>query len=373
MKTLIKFFALLTLGIVAYVVYLANDAGEFRTITNVHPGECRQIPGLPGSEDITIHPSGRFAYISSDDRRSVISGNATPGAIFRYDLSNDLSNDLRSGPGNTLATPVNLTPDADQLFRPHGISLYVDDAGRESLFVISHPGESLFGAPDGNAAGPLHTIEVFDVVDGALVHRRTLVDDSMISPNDIVPIDHERFYFTNDHGARPGMMRQFEDYLRLRWANVVYFDGSSFSIAADRLSYANGINMSADGQRLYVAEVTRKRVQEYQRDLSTGQLRHQRQIKVGFGADNIEVDPATGDLWIGGHAKLLTFVRHASDASVHSPSQVVRVQLDETGYQVSTVFLDSGELISGVSVGAWNNGRLLIGSVFENHIVDCAL
>lgn len=359
MRTLIVALALLIGTVIVYVFYLTYDAGEFRTIATLHPGECRQVPGMPGSEDITIHPSGMFAYISSDDRRSVISGNARPGAIFRYDL-------------NTFpANPVNLTPDADQHFRPHGISLYVDDAGRETLFVVNHPGESLFGAPDDGETGPLHSIEIFDVVDGELVHRRTVIDDTLVSPNDILAIDHERFYVTNDHGSRPGFTRQLEDYLRLPWANVVYFDGTSFRTVADRLSYANGINISPDGSRVYVAEVTRNRIREYSRNPVSGELQHLRRINVGFGADNIEVDPLTGNLWIGGHAKLLTFVRHASDASVHSPSQVARVQINESGHQVSTVFSDPGELISGASVGAWHNGRLLVGSVFEDHIVDC--
>lgn len=346
--------------LIGYVLYLANDAGEFRSLANQPYGQCRQIPGMPGSEDITIHPDGRFAYISSDDRRAVINGNPTPGAIFRYDLN------------AAAATPVNMTPDADLRFRPHGISLYVGADGRETLFVVNHPGESLFGAPDAEDNGPLHTIEVFDVQDNALVHRQTHADPALISPNDVVAVDHERFYVTNDHGSSPGTMRQLEDYLRLPWANVVYFDGGLFAEAAEGLSYANGINVSADGTELYVAEVSRKRIRVYQRDPASGALTLQQTLDVGFGADNIEIDPATGDLWVGGHPRLLTFVRHAADADVNSPSQVVRVQPGNFGYQVSTEFVDTGELISGASVGAWRDGRLLIGSVFEDHILNCS-
>ncbi|HDZ07469.1 strictosidine synthase family protein [Pseudohongiella sp.] len=343
-----------------YVLYLVNDAGEFRTLVDQQYGQCRQVPGMPGSEDITIHPDGRFAYISSDDRRAMISGNPAPGAIFRYDLE------------AASAVPVNLTPDADLNFRPHGISLYVGADGRETLFVVNHPGESLFGAPEGEESGPLHTIEVFDVVGSSLIHRQTHADERMISPNDVVGVDHERFYFTNDHGSGPGAMRQLEDYLRLPLANVVYYDGDSFQEALDGLSFANGINVSTDGAQLYVAEVSRNRIRVYQRDPASGTLTHQQGIDVGFGADNIEVDPATGDLWLGGHPRLLTFVRHSTDANVNSPSQVVRVRPGTSGYTVSTVFMDTGELISGSSVGAWHSDRLLIGSVFEDHIVDCS-
>lgn len=361
MRKILVYTGAICFSVLAYVGYLANDAGEFRSIVNQAYGQCRQISGMPGSEDITIHPNGLYAFISSDDRRSVIAGSPTPGAIFRYDLA------------NASATPVNLTPDADLRFRPHGISLYVDDDGRGTLFVVNHPGESLFGAPDGENSGPLHTIEVFDVIGDTLVHRQTHASDLMISPNDVVGVNHEQFYFSNDHGSGPGLLRQLEDYLRLPWANVVYYDGNGFLEVADRLSYANGINVSPDGSQLYVAEVSRKRVQVYRRDPANGSLTHQQQIDVGFGADNIEIDRTTGDLWIGGHAKLLTFIRHAADASVRSPSQVVRVRSEADDYQISTEFLDNGGLISGASVGAWHNSHLLIGSVFEDHIVDCSL
>ncbi|MEX0740787.1 MAG: SMP-30/gluconolactonase/LRE family protein [Pseudohongiella sp.] len=361
MSKFLTVFGAVCVLFIAYVIYLANDAGEFRTLVNQHPGQCRQIPGMPGSEDITIHPDGRFAYISSDDRRSVISGNPSPGAIYRYDLN------------TPSATPVNLTPDADLDFRPHGISLYVGADGRETLFVVNHPGESLFGTPEGNASGPLHTIEVFDVTGDTLLHRQTHANELLISPNDVVGVDHDRFYVSNDHGSGPGALRQLEDYLRLPLANVVYFDGEAFGEAADRLSYANGINVSPDGAQLYVAEVSRNRINVYQRDPASGSLTHQQGIDVGFGADNIEIDPATGDLWIGGHPRLLTFIRHAADESVLSPSQAVRVRPGAPEYQVSTEFIDAGELISGASVAAWRDGRLLIGSVFEDHIVDCAL
>jgi len=341
-----------------YVLYLANEAGEFRTVDNYYPGQCRQVPSLPGSEDITIHPGGSFAYISSDDRRAVMAGTPSPGKIFRYPL-------------DAPTAAVNMTPDADNHFRPHGISLFVDDTGRETLFVVNHPGESLFGAPADDYEGPAHTVEIFDVQGAVLQHRRTVAGALILSPNDVVGIDHERFYVSNDHGAKPGFMRQLEDYLRLPWANVVYFDGETLREVADGLSYANGINISPDSTRLYVAEVSRSRIQEYERNPLSGDLSHRRTLDVGFGVDNIEVDAATGHLWIGGHAKLLTFVRHSADPLVPSPSQTAQVQLADDDYRVRMVFSDDGRLISGASVAAESDGRLLLGSVFEDHIVDC--
>jgi arylesterase / paraoxonase len=351
-RTLIIVTTALLLAIVGYVLYLVHAMGEFKVLDNLHRGTCVAVP-IPGGEDITIHPNGRIAYISSDDRRSVIAGTPRPGAIYAYDLAT---------PG---AAPVNLTPDAGIDFRPHGISLYVHDEGREVLFVVNHPGHV-------SADGPAHTIEIFDIQDGTLVHRAAVAHPALSSPNDVVGVGLDRFYATNDHGSEPGLRRTLEAYLRLPWANVVYYDGHDVTPVARRLTYANGINVSPDGERLYVSEVTRGTVREYRRDVATGALTLLRRVDLGFGVDNVEID-ANGLLWIGGHPKLLTFLRHAADPAVPAPSQVVTVAFTHDEITHETVFVDDGALLSGSSVAAYAAGRLLIGSVFDTHILDCTL
>lgn len=346
------------LVVVAYGLYLAADAGEFRSVENLHPDACRRITGVPGAEDITLHPDRDLALISSFDRRAAMNGNVHPGGIHAWALDGSMDG------------PVNLTPDAGTDFRPHGISLFVGRDGRATLFVVNHPGESLFGEQSGDSTGPAHTVEVFELDAMNLVHRETLAHESMISPNDIVAVDHRRFYFTNDHGSAPGWKRTLEDYLRLGWANVVHFDGTEFREATDGLSYANGINLSPDGNRLYVAEVTRGRIREYRRDRQDGSLTELRRFDVGFGVDNIEVDPNNGDLLLGGHIKLLTFTRHARDADVIAPSQAARVRLEDAP-DIETLFVDDGRMISGASVATARDDALLIGSVFEPHMVMC--
>lgn len=359
MRKLILLIGVPVFALTGYLLYLAGDAGEFRSVANLHPGECQEVAGVPGAEDITLHPDWEVALVSSFDRRAAMDGSVRPGGIFAWALDGSMN------------APVNLTPDAGTDFRPHGISLFVGPEGRATLLVVNHPGESLFGEQSQvSPLDPAHTVEVFDLDGMRLEHRETLAHESMISPNDIVALDHRRLYFTNDHGSAPGWMRMLEDYLRLGWANIVYFDGSEFREAADGLSYANGINLSPDGMRLYVAEVTRGRIREYVRDAETGELSEFRLIDVGFGVDNIEVDPDSGELMLGGHVKLLTFTRHVDDADVLAPSQAARLQLDDRP-NVETVFLDDGQLISGASVATSRKNALLVGSVFEPHMVVC--
>lgn len=94
---------------------------------------------------------------------------------------------------------------------------------------------------------------------------------------------------------------------------------------------------------------------------------------LGGGIDNLELDE-DGALWFGAHAKLLTFVSHAKDAAIRAPSQVIRAWRDPQGiWQYEELFLSAGEDLSASSVAAPVGDRLLIGSVFEPHFLDCRL
>jgi len=356
MRKPILIAALVLAGLVGYALYLARAAGEFRSVTDLRPGVCAPVAGAPGAEDITFDPTSGLAWISSDDRRARIRGESGTGAIMLYDPL-------------TQQRPRDAWPGAPEDFHPHGISLFVGADGQRTLMAVNHPGESLFG--DSGQPGPAHSIEIFDVAGQRLVHRRTLTDPSLVSPNDLVAVDHQRFYVTNDHGSPPGWKRKLEDYLRLPRASVVHYDGQRFRTAADGLTYANGINLSPDGATLYVAEVTRNRIRQFARNRQTGALAETRRISVGFGVDNIEIDRRTGDLWLGGHMKLLTFVRHAAEAAVKSPSMAARLRIAGDDVELTPAFIDDGEVLSGASVAVADQGVLLIGSVFEAHFIQC--
>jgi arylesterase / paraoxonase len=348
----------LVVGAGAYAAYIYVLAGETKSIASHFAGSCRAVGGVVGAEDLLIDPDSRVAYISSDDRRATIAAQPVRGAIFGYDLS------------APRPVPRNLTPDVDATFHPHGIGLWVTPHGRRLLFVVNHPRSSLFA--DDAGSGPAHTIDIFEHAnDGPLVLKRRITSDLLISPNDVVPVDEDRFYVTNDHGSAPGLGRTLEEYLRLRRANVLYFDGQRFTLAAGDLRYANGIATSPDGGLVYVSEVTSFSVAVYRREPTSGALTQAGAIPLNTGPDNISIDSA-GDLWIGAHPKLLTFTAHAKNAAQRSPSQVLRVRRGAAEVlEVSEVFSSRGDDLSGSSAAAWHAGRLLIGSVFDPHFLDC--
>jgi arylesterase/paraoxonase len=244
----------------------------------------RRLP-LAGAEDITIdHAAGR-AYISSEDRWPKAGEMPQPAGIYGLDLANDR------------ARPINLTADLPSgfVFHPHGLSLFCDETDKRRLFVINHR-----GTED-------HVVEVFDVDRDRLRHIRTIANrQHLISPNDLVALDGDRFYATNDHGSHPSLLRTLEDVAKLAWSTVVFWDGYRFHTVAERMAFANGIALNHDGGRLYVAGSRDKTLLNYAWDASdpAKTLSDPKEIGVPGCPDNLEWDE-DGNLWIGAHPSFL--------------------------------------------------------------------
>ncbi len=337
-----------------WTLYTFYVAGAFKRIEPRFAGECRSVVGIPGVEDIVIASDGRHALLSADDRRAALARRPVPGGIWLYDLSSE-------------ALPVNLTPDATDAFHPHGISLWPLPDGRGRLFVVNHPDEGRMLPGEGR-----QTIEVFDWRAEGLVYRATLADPLLVSPNGIAAVGVDTFYVTNDHRWH-GAWRTVENWLRLPLADIVYFDGAHFRVAATDIIFANGIETSADRGRLYVASTTGRALLVYDRDDATAALSNRRDIPLDTAPDNIRrgID---GSLWIGAHPQLLKFLAHAKKAKNPSPSEVLKATPKPDGsFAVTQIYLDDGREISGSSVGAASGRRLLIGPVFADHFLDCAM
>lgn len=327
-----------------------SASGYFTGIRQEIAADCRAIEAMPGPEDIAIDHERGLAYISAYDRRAVRSGapggQGVRGGIYVIDL--------KQPEAEWAFYPV--TPPMPADFRPHGISLYMGESGALRLFAVNHP------------AGGGEAVEIFDVAeDGSLSHARSVTDPLFVSLNDVVGVGTDSFYATNDHGSG-GISRMLDDALLLRNANVVYFDGEAARIAADTLSYPNGVNVSPDGATLYVASTLGMSLNIYKRDTETGNLTPFDHVRLGTGVDNIDVLP-DGTLLIGAHPKLLDFLAHASDPAELSPSQVVRIEPGEK--KAGTIYLNFGEEISGISTAAGYGDKMLLGQVFEPQLLVC--
>ena len=97
-------------------------------------------------------------------------------------------------------------------------------------------------------------------------------------------------------------------------------------------------------------------------------------IKVGSLVDNINLDPATGNLWIAGIIRAVDIAEYTNNVSHLCPSQVITLQLGEPSasgepfpdYEVREVYMNDGKEISAGTSAVFYKDRLLIGSLYGN-------
>ena len=343
MKKVLIGIAILVVIILIYIFHICYSTGFFRKIAHSFSGTIEQSIALPGVEDMQISYEDDFMLLSSDDRAVRRNGKWKQGNLYYLDLKDESFE------------PVNLTRDLQFHFFPHGISMIRKGPQSYKVFVINHPKNT-------------HSIEVFDLIGDSLVHEKTMKNPSMISPNDVVAIDEDRFYFTNDHGYTKGLGRLAEEYLGLSVSNVVYFDGEHYREAADGISYANGINLDFDRNLLFVASPRDFLVKVYKRK-ERGDLEFIEKIDCGTGVDNIEFDQ-DGKIWIGSHPSLLAFTAYASGSKPISPSEIITIDYRNRGdYTIETVFLDDGRKMSASTVAAVYNDYIFVGNVMDDHFL----
>lgn len=343
MRNLFKLIALLILTLLIFALYTFSTTGFFRKIENFNTDKIHQKIVLPGVEDIQASYTDSFLILSSDDRASRRDGETLQGHLYYIDLKDNSF------------TPKQLTPNLKIPFFPHGFSMIKIENRKYKIYVINHVDEE-------------HSIEVFNLIGDSLVHQETIKDERMISPNDIVAIDGNRFYFTNDHGYTRGIKKMAEEYGGLAVSNVVYFNGEEFKTVAKKIAYANGINYDKARNLLFVASPRGFKVNVYQPQ-PNGDLEAYDVINCKTGVDNIEFDE-NGNLLIGCHPDLLTFASYALGKKAKSPSEVISINYKGKGdYEISPLFIDDGSNMSASTVAVPFEDYLFLGNVMDKHFL----
>ena len=351
MRLLLVLFGVLSvLALGRFAINIVTLAGYFNKLEPKLVEQCTRVDIAPGAEDVAIDPSLNAAFVSAGDRRSWYSEAnekmSPSNGVYLMDLT----------PPHAVKR---VSPEGFPDFLPHGINLWVGPDGEKRLFVVNHPttGEEI--------------VEIFKVKeDGALEHLRSVSFDAMYSPNDVVGVGAEAFYATNDRRYEEGILSFVESYLAMPMTDVVFFDGEEGRVAAKGLMYANGINRSADGAQIYVAEVVGRRFTVFDRDATSNELARVKSLKLNTAPDNVNVAP-NGDLLTGGHSKIFQFIEHADDASAIAPSHVVRV--DPVSGAREDVFIDTSGKLNASSVAAATEDLLIVGGVFDGHVLVCPL
>ena len=329
----------LLLIITLLLVGLMKSTGFFRSIKKEFDGNILKKINIVGAEDITINHIDSFAIISSTNRKNLPAIDQEHGGLYFFDLKNINSK------------PVLLTENFHKPFAPHGISIYSKN-NETTIAAVNHTINGEF-------------IEVFKLKDLKLTHIKTLENELVSTPNDIVLLDHETFYLTNDHKFKTGFMRIIEDYIGLSISNIIFYDGKKFVEAAKGISYANGINYDKNRSLLFVASPRKFEIKIYKKETDNS-LTFIENIYCGTGVDNIEFD-LKNNLWIGAHPNLLHFNSYAFGYNNISPSEIIKLQyFGKEDYKLETVYLENGEEMSGSTVAAPFGNLILMGNVMDD-------
>ena len=342
MKFKKRIFIATAILLLLFVANIFISTGFFRPIENKFDGELIQKINIEGAEDITISKKDSFAIMSSTIRNKIPSTIQESGGLYFIDLKADSYN------------PILLTQGFKKPFAPHGISIFQKE-NLTTIAAINHTDKGEF-------------IEIFTLVDKQLTHQKTLKNEQIFSPNDIVLLDENRFYFTNDHKYKNGIQRLSEDYLGLSISNVIYFDGKNYIEVASGIAYANGINLDAKRNLVFVASPRKFLIKVYQKN-EDNTLTFIEDIDCKTGVDNIEFDE-NNDLWVGAHPNLLHFASYAKGDKKNSPSEIIKIKYTKKDdYKIEQIYMDDGSKMSASTVAAPFGNIILAGSVMDTHFL----
>ncbi|XP_030829826.1 serum paraoxonase/arylesterase 2 isoform X2 [Strongylocentrotus purpuratus] len=209
-------------------------------------------------------------------------------------------------------------------------------------------------------------IEVFDFSYKnkvpTLTHQRRIHHKNIWSPNDVVLVDENRFYTTND-AYLPQPFNILEVVFRLSSGSVAYYDGHDARIVAKGLKLSNGVNLSPNKKLLYAASSLGQELFIY-RVQSDGSLEQAKVIPLATIPDNIDVDKDDGSLWIGCGFATHHFFNQCG--KVTGVGQVLNIQLDkELNPTIREVFADDTGMIRLSSVACRYGNAMLIGTVVD--------
>jgi arylesterase/paraoxonase len=251
-------------------------------------------------------------------------------------------------------TPYSAEPaltDGPQL-HPHGISLFIDQAGLRHLFVINHP--------EDRASGD-EVIELYvETTPGVFAHQESFASPLITRANDLVAVGPRQFYVAQD----------VDRTSNVTLTDLVYFDGTRYTVVANDIESGGGINVSADYATLYIAETGGKAIRVVARE-ADGSVTTLERIALGSSPDNIDV-AADQSLWVGAHSNVTALAMHFIMGS-NAPSQILRVERNEEGSDIREIYLNAGEQISAGSGGATYGNKLVIGSITARKVLVCEM
>ncbi|XP_053394247.1 serum paraoxonase/arylesterase 2-like isoform X2 [Mercenaria mercenaria] len=186
--------------------------------------------------------------------------------------------------------------------------------------------------------------------------------------NDMVAVGRDKFYITKFAHFRDYRNYNLEIFSGMKLGGIFYYDGHKAREVASGYYVPNGINISPDKKVIYVAEAGTKTLRGFRRDSSNNLVEIWSRY-TGTITDNIEVDPDTGDLWIGCHPvawKVLDLF-----FGTVPPCQVVRAKMQDNAVsEMEIIYQDDGTNCAGSTAATHAAGKMIVGTV-SNQAVVC--
>lgn len=301
-----------------------------------------------GTEDFDYDRRGGRLLVSAQDRRRQCKGRPRPqGAIWAVPMAE-----------GRVGTPYRLEilPAPPAPFHPVGLSLW-DGGDRRLVFVVNRP--------PGRAAPP--TVEVFELKDRALQSLSSIARAELRRPNGIVAAGPDEVYVSNDGRTRFDLLDGLAKAVGLRTGNVLRCTSKGCTEVARRIAFANGLVVSEDGSRLYVAAFGEKRIRVFERR-KDGSLGAEREaISLRSHPDNLKwEDRAAGLLNVACHRSGWATFRHLRDPERHAPSEGFRVRVSESAPPEE--LFGPGERLSAASTALVIDRKVFVSFLVEDGI-----
>ncbi|XP_045159588.2 serum paraoxonase/arylesterase 1-like [Mercenaria mercenaria] len=336
--------ALFGIGFYYFIEYRDWLDWDKKYIYKVEPGQCKYVLEDGGSEDLTHIGDGTILI----------------SAGFEFGAKSGKIKNLNLNTSEVITMKILNQPNREEFLGGiHGITTWRDTStGKMYLYTLTHPSKE-------------DRVEVFEMTSPTeLTYIRTITDPLFTFMNDLVAVGKDKFYITKFWQSRDTYMEAAEMYLRLKTGGVMYYDGKKARQVVSDLQMPNGINISPDGKTVYVSEFDAKKLLGFSRD-STNNLQKSWEVYTDTMPDNIEVDPDTGDLYIGCHPiayKIIDSVLNLFGFAY--PSQVLRFKMrDNMVSEIEEIYADDGSELKASTAATYANGKLVIGTVRDQTVV----
>ncbi|GAA5888501.1 hypothetical protein JCM16303_002192 [Sporobolomyces ruberrimus] len=360
--------------------------------------QCRTIKGLEACEDAWIDHEKGLAYLACSTQQVRKNWAPALGSLRATPLPSTSPDTLKiysfhTGLHSTIEL-VGLSPESQGLW-VHGIEGYLHPDGETlSIFVISH--RPRINRTEGADLGADSVIEIFEAQRGKSHAKlvRTVRNDLIVTPNNLVATGPRSFYVSNDHRRKVHWTRNLE-MVHSEPSSIVHCDASrpedhedDCIVAIDGLKYPNGIARVPNSSTLFVASTMTGEITTYEIQADYTLFPLPAKITLNRPIDNIHVSPRTGALYASTFPKMLKFMNAASTGGLDrtklndNPVEIWKIEEEKGegrfyGHQYKTSLLLSdpkNDVVSSITTAAPFEDRLLLtGELFSSDPVSAKL